>query len=354
MGKKRRIVSLVLAFIMGFLSILPQSMVLRAAGTRKAYVKATAMYSYAYEVLDLINAERAKEGLSALSMDIDLVEAAMQRAAENVIAVALTENLDHNRPDGSAFWTVSDKAFGENIAAGQRTPESVVAAWMGSTGHKGNILDKTFTCVGIGCVKIGTGYYCYWAQEFGYNTAKTGTRPSDGIRSYTIECKEETFASLSGLGDTYKEYISTSEPFTGWKKTGGVWKYYENDDYVTGWLKNGGFWYYLDADGVMQTGWKRISGKWYFFSGSGAMKTGWVQSSGKWYYLAGSGAMVTGWRKIGTVWYYFTGSGAMKTGWFFQAGNWYYFTGSGVMVTGERSISGKTYRFNADGVCLNP
>ena len=354
MGKKRRIVTIILALIMGILSILPQSMVLRAAGTKKAYVTATAMYSYAYEVLDLINAERAEEGLSALSMDIDLVEAAMQRAAENVVAVALTGNLDHCRPDGTDFWSVSDKTYAENIAAGQKTPESVVSAWMNSTGHRGNILDRTFTTIGIGCVKIGTGYYCYWAQEFGYGKANTGTKPEDGSKTYTIECDEDTFKSLSGLGDAYKGYISTKEPATGWEKEDGVWKYYKNGVYATGWLKDGGFWYYLDLDGIMQTGWKKISGKWYFFSGSGAMKTGWVQSSGKWYYLAGSGAMVTGWRKIGTVWYYFSGSGEMKTGWFYQSGNWYYFTGSGVMVTGQRVISGKTYKFDANGVCLNP
>ena len=354
MGKKRRIVSMVLALILGLLAILPQAMVLRAAGTKKVYVTATAMYSYAYEVLDLINAERAKEGLSALSMDIDLVEAAMQRAAENVVAVALTGDLDHNRPDGSGFYTVSDKANGENIAAGQRTPEKVVDDWMNSSGHRGNIMDRVYTCVGIGCVKIGTGYYFYWAQEFGCGRVKTGTKPADGSKTYTIECDAESYAVLSGLEDSYKKYISVAEQRSGWEKEGSVWKYYENNVYVTGWLKNGGFWYYLDANGVMQTGWKKISGKWYFFSGSGAMKTGWVQSSGKWYYLAGSGAMVTGWRKIGTVWYYFFSSGEMKTGWLYQSGNWYYFTGSGVMVTGQRVISGKTYKFNSDGVCLNP
>ena len=60
-------------------------------------------YGQAYEVLDLVNAERAKEGLSPLAMDRGLLEAAMQRAVE------ISYYFSHERPDGTDCWTASPK-----------------------------------------------------------------------------------------------------------------------------------------------------------------------------------------------------------------------------------------------------
>ena len=51
---------------------------------------------------------------------------------------------------------------GENIAAGHTTPEWVVDAWMNSEGHRTNILEKSFTHMGIGHVARGN----YWTQMF--------------------------------------------------------------------------------------------------------------------------------------------------------------------------------------------
>lgn len=58
---------------------------------------------------------------------------------------------------------------GENIAAGQITPEMVVNGWMNSEGHKRNILDSSFKSIGIGCVNVN-GLYC-WVQCFGRGSA---------------------------------------------------------------------------------------------------------------------------------------------------------------------------------------
>lgn len=122
--------------------------------------------SYAKQVVDLVNAERAKAGLSALTMRDDLNSAALIRAQETI------HSFSHTRPNGSSFTSVlnengiSYRGAGENIAWGQQTPEAVVNAWMNSEGHRANILNKNYTSIGV-------GYYLnnatpYWAQLFTY------------------------------------------------------------------------------------------------------------------------------------------------------------------------------------------
>lgn len=120
--------------------------------------------SYVDEVIRLVNVERNKEGLSSLSKNVTLCEAAQTRASE-IITV-----FDHTRPDGTSCFTVTDDykikwtAIGENIAKGQKSPQEVVEAWMNSPGHRANILNSNFNQIGVGVVQSG-GYY-YWAQLF--------------------------------------------------------------------------------------------------------------------------------------------------------------------------------------------
>ena len=98
--------------------------------------------SYTQQVVDLVNAERAKEGLSPLTIDPKVEKAATVRANE------IQSNFDHTRPNGSSFSTalteqgVNYRGAGENIAWGQRTPQEVVTAWMNSPGHRANIMNK--------------------------------------------------------------------------------------------------------------------------------------------------------------------------------------------------------------------
>ncbi|MCD8077134.1 MAG: leucine-rich repeat protein, partial [Lachnospiraceae bacterium] len=119
----------------------------------------TCCYSKAYEVLTLVNKERAAEGLSALTMDKDLLAAAMQRAAE------INIYFSHTRPSNLSCSTVSDKLFGENIAVGQTSASSVMNSWMNSSGHKANILGSSYQTIGIGCFTQGD--VTYWVQIFG-------------------------------------------------------------------------------------------------------------------------------------------------------------------------------------------
>ena len=119
---------------------------------------------YASQVVALVNAERAKYGLSALKVDSRVQQAAQVRAAETV------QSFSHTRPNGSSFSTalteagVSYTRSGENIAYGQSTPQQVVQAWMNSSGHRANILNGSFTTIGVGYTVVGGT--AYWVQLF--------------------------------------------------------------------------------------------------------------------------------------------------------------------------------------------
>ena len=128
-------------------------------------VQGTRLYDYAYKVLELVNQERTKQGLNALTMDKSLLETAMKRSAEIVVLF----DLDHERPNGSSWDSAITKTqynrAAENIAEYQTTPQSVMTSWMDSSEHKANILNSSYTCIGIGCFKANDGKY-YWVQTF--------------------------------------------------------------------------------------------------------------------------------------------------------------------------------------------
>ena len=124
----------------------------------------TSQGDFASQVVALVNAERAKQGLSALTIDTKVQQAALVRAKESV------QSFSHTRPNGSSFSTalteagVSYRTAGENIAYGQSTPQQVMNAWMNSSGHRANILNANYTTIGVGYTVInGTAY---WAQLF--------------------------------------------------------------------------------------------------------------------------------------------------------------------------------------------
>lgn len=123
--------------------------------------------SYARQVVELVNKEREKAGLNALTIDTKLEEAALIRAKE------IEKSFSHTRPNGSNFSTVltengiSFRGAGENIAWGQSTPEIVMNGWMNSPGHRANILNAKFTKIGVGYY-VGANGRKYWTQIFTY------------------------------------------------------------------------------------------------------------------------------------------------------------------------------------------
>lgn len=133
----------------------------------------TDMSVFISEVINLVNEEREKEGLKSLTVNKYLESAAIIRAKE------LLELFSHDRPNDTEYYTAIDDVIGEgenswntvfsrvgeNVAMGQKTPESVMEAWMNSEDHKANILKDSFTCIGVG-VYEENGIY-YWVQLFG-------------------------------------------------------------------------------------------------------------------------------------------------------------------------------------------
>lgn len=123
--------------------------------------------SYAQQVVDLVNVERAKEGLAALTIDANVAKAATVRAGE------IQTKFEHVRPDGSGFVSalkeqgVTYRGAGENIAWGQRTPQEVVTAWMNSAGHRANIMNPNYVKIGVGNTQNSSGTQ-YWVQIFTY------------------------------------------------------------------------------------------------------------------------------------------------------------------------------------------
>ena len=125
---------------------------------------------YRQEVLDLVNAQRAKYGLTALEMGDDALTAAAQTRAEEISVVN-----SHVRPDGSKCFTVlkdygiTDTPTGENAAWGSVSPEEVVNAWMNSEGHRANILNPEAR-------KMSVGYYYNSNSTWGHQWIQIFTK----------------------------------------------------------------------------------------------------------------------------------------------------------------------------------
>ena len=121
--------------------------------------------SSAEQVVKLVNEERAKAGLGALTMQADITKAANVRAKE------IRQQFSHTRPNGSSFSSalteqgVSYRMSGENIAYGQATPEAVMEGWMNSSGHRANILNGSFQNIGVGLYEDEQGVK-HWVQLF--------------------------------------------------------------------------------------------------------------------------------------------------------------------------------------------
>ena len=119
--------------------------------------------AYAQEVLDLVNAERAKEGIAPLTLDSSLNAAARVRAKE------ITTTWGNKCTTAITDQGLSFSAASENISAGRWSAQDVVNGWMSSDGHRKNIMNPAYTKMGLGSVKVDNdpnGYGMYWAQMF--------------------------------------------------------------------------------------------------------------------------------------------------------------------------------------------
>lgn len=116
------------------------------------------------DVVAATNAERTAAGCPDLDPDLRLIAAAQSHSED----MAEEGILSHTGSDGSSFDERIEaeghpQPGGENIAQGQADAAAVVDAWMDSPEHRANILDCSFSTIGIGFDGRGN----YWTQDFG-------------------------------------------------------------------------------------------------------------------------------------------------------------------------------------------
>lgn len=168
----------------------------------------TYWYEEAWQVLELVNQERAKAGLSPMTMDKELLTSAMTRAAEVQV------DFSHVRPDGTSFSSISDKVWSENIAAGNRTAEETVKQWMDSPGHRANILTPEFTTLGVGC--FTQGRVCYWVQLFGTSDAEfTDDRTNRDTVETVKVLRDNVRCQMDNFGSYYSLLVGGEEDYEG-------------------------------------------------------------------------------------------------------------------------------------------
>lgn len=124
----------------------------------------SSVVSFEQEVIRLVNEIRAENGLRELTYDWELARVARYKSQD----MKDNKYFSHTSPVyGSPFqmmksFGISYRSAGENIAKGYATPEAVVEGWMNSPGHRANILNSSFTHIGVGYVADGR----YWTQMF--------------------------------------------------------------------------------------------------------------------------------------------------------------------------------------------
>jgi uncharacterized protein YkwD len=132
-----------------------------------AQSKTAASTAFAQQMVDAVNAERAKHGLSPLTLNAQLSKSAQDYS----VRMQQQDFFSHVSPDGGTFRDRNEAAgytnwqwMGENIAYGQASVSEVMKDWMNSAGHRANILEPRAKELGVG---FANGSRPYWVQEFG-------------------------------------------------------------------------------------------------------------------------------------------------------------------------------------------
>ncbi len=115
------------------------------------------------QVVTLVNQKRAAAGLKALTLNATLSNGARMKSQD----MQKSRYFSHTSPNyGSPFdmmrsLGISYRSAGENIAMGYSSAEAVVNAWMNSPSHRANIMNASYTQIGVGYVSNG-GYWTQW------------------------------------------------------------------------------------------------------------------------------------------------------------------------------------------------
>lgn len=136
------------------------------------------------EIVALSNAEREKNGLIALSENPLLQQAAEAKAAD----MLASDYWAHYSPSGKSPWGFITGAgykyvyAGENLARDFDDANEVVGAWMNSTSHRANLLDRNFREIGVAVVdgELGGREGILVVQMFGSSNVSAPASSSAG------------------------------------------------------------------------------------------------------------------------------------------------------------------------------
>lgn len=191
----RRMLAVMLAFL-----LLPFGSLSRveAAGTQSVSISVTYGQTQARSLAAILNQYRTSSGIATLlQYDYDLEAKAMQRAAE--IALVYDNNI---RPDGSFVLGVYGNDCVENIAYGTSAVETVCGSWMSDASGSNNILNPSYTALGVGHVTYNGNDY--WVAAFSgtvTNTAATAANDTASTAWVSIDGTRISQQKLEGLSN---------------------------------------------------------------------------------------------------------------------------------------------------------
>jgi uncharacterized protein YkwD len=117
---------------------------------KEAQKEEDAVLAIEQNIVNFTNAERARYGLPALTLD----PALLKSARAHCIWMASCRSMVHSR-----------QAVAENIAMGQQNSGDVVRCWMNSSGHRANILNRCHGRIGVAAYRAADGTI-FWCQQF--------------------------------------------------------------------------------------------------------------------------------------------------------------------------------------------
>jgi uncharacterized protein YkwD len=197
--------------------------------------KAEAQTATDNKIVDLINSERQKANLSRLNFSAKLYNVAkvhnqLMHECSNTYGTStcfshqVTKLGEAGLMDRVKASGYSPTSVGEIIARGQKTPESAVSGWMGSSGHRANILTTSRVDVGCHHLKGGSNSRMWWTCTFGKSsvsqrtsqttpnptskpTIKPSVKPSPTVRSTprVSVTSKPTSISISTRLNTYNK-----------------------------------------------------------------------------------------------------------------------------------------------------
>jgi hypothetical protein len=167
-----------------------------------------------WEILRLTNKERYKNGAGTLVMIPALQDAGDIRAEEIVIVM----RKDHLRPDGRPYHTAIDPKFtnngytGENCAKYSETPAQSITGWMGSDGHRKNMLKGIWAYFGAGMHKASDGKK-YWVQLFTIGNGVIEAETNTGSFHFDTVADMENAYLICKVGEGVNAYVPLDEDY---------------------------------------------------------------------------------------------------------------------------------------------